>query len=208
MRRSNSSGAPVRSACTGASKPSAAAYLGTSCTSPSVKQDDAGEPVGRRVGQRLVEVGEEVRAGRRGIAGARGRHPLDGEVGDLAELGLELGLDRGGLRLAVAQRLAGAFVDDDDRHVGEALALLLAQGRVGERGDEGGEGGRAQDRAARAAHEQIADEQDARSRPAPQKRGAGSTGAKSIDQLNAQFLIGRGAPAAPARAPGRPCSFR
>src|SRR5581483_9428456 len=34
--RSYSSGLPVRSACTGASKPSAAAEAGTSCTSPSV----------------------------------------------------------------------------------------------------------------------------------------------------------------------------
>src|SRR3990170_114878 len=36
MRRSNSLGRPVRSACTGASKPSAAAVFGTSCTWPSV----------------------------------------------------------------------------------------------------------------------------------------------------------------------------
>ena len=36
MRRSNSSGWPVSSACTGASKPSACADFGTSCTWPSV----------------------------------------------------------------------------------------------------------------------------------------------------------------------------
>ena len=99
------------------------------------QQDDAGEPVGRGIGERLVEIGEQMRAGRGGIARERGRHPLDGEVGDLLELGLEVGLDGGGLRLAVAECLAGALIDDDDRDVGEALALLFAQRRIGERRD-------------------------------------------------------------------------
>ncbi len=171
------------------------------------QHDDAGEAVGRGVGQRLVEIGEKVRAGRGHVAGARGRHPFDVQIGDLAELGFEVGLDRGGLRLAVAERLAGALVDDDDGDVGEALALLLAQRRIGERGEHGGDGGGAQQRPARAAVQQIADEDDGKRARRPEERGRQHR--CEIDRpVHALCLIARAVRAAPARAPGRLCSCR
>ena len=84
-----------------------------------------------------------------------------------------------------------------------------AQRRVGEREQQGGERQRAQQRAARAAEQQAADQQHAASDDrAAQKNGAGSIGAKSIDQFMRSCLIAPAVRAVPARAPGRPCSCR
>ena len=186
MRRSNSPGRPVSSACTGASKPSAAADFGTSCTWPSVIMMTPARRSGGIVGERLVEVGEEVRAGRchRRRAATTVTH-LTSRFGMLAELGLEVGADRGGLRRPAGERLAGAFVDHDDGDVGEALALLLAQRRIGERQQAARRGRAARStRAARPAEQQHGrPAASGQRRPPPSSTGAGSIGAKSIDQF-------------------------
>ena len=55
--------------------------------------DDAGQPVGRRVGERAVEVGEQVGAGRRLAGGLRGGDPAHLQIGEGGELRLQLAPD-------------------------------------------------------------------------------------------------------------------
>ena len=213
MRRSNSSGAPVSSACTGASKPSARGRLRHVVHLAVGDHDDAGEAVGRRVGERRVEVGEQVGAGR---CRRRARPPvthLTCEARDLAELGLEVGLDRARLLGPVAERLAGALVDDDDGDVGEALALLLAQRRIGERGEQARRARSARSSAPRVRRNSssaTSTERQARPRRPEQRARAPSARSRSTSSCHAASLTptARAARAAPARAPGRPCSCR
>ena len=217
--------------------------------------DDAGEAIGRRVGERAVEVGEEVRAGGRLARRLGGVDPAHLQVGDAAELGLELAAD--GLRLLgpAGDGLAHALVDDDDGDVGEALALLLPQRRVGERQQQRGQRQRPEQRAPVAAEEQQGHQDGSQHRARPEQRGAAASARSRSTSCScdaptgspppcaggvrgggirrtapsgfppplslphkgegtlgvasrAPSSLARAAPAAPARAPDRPCSCR
>ncbi len=84
---------------------------------------------------------------------------------------------------ALLERLARALVDDHEGDVGEALALLLAQRRIGEGGEQRGDGCGAPDHAAAALQDQNQTMSASATRPAAQNSGAGTMGANSIDQL-------------------------
>ncbi len=134
MRRSNSPGAPVSSACTGASKPSAAADFGTSCTCPSVSRMT---PASRSAGVSESALLRSEKSCVPCVTPSLGRAPVThftSRLGMARELRLQFLADGGRLLGALGQRLAGAFVDHDDGDVGEAFALLFAQDGVGERG--------------------------------------------------------------------------
>ena len=244
MRRSNSSGWPVSSACTGASKPSVCADFGTSCTWPSVIMMT---PASRSGG---VLASALLRSANRLVPDAVSPVGLD-EVTQRtcrlampASLALELAPDRRGLLGPAGDRLAQALVDDDDGDVGEALALLLPQRRVGRApaaarpatGRAAGRRGCAGTAAAPPARP-PAPRPPRTAAPAPSARNRstscsccvirrrrvlsreGGRARASLLQHATQagvdsylrghdVVIGRAFPAAPARAPGRPCSCR
>ena len=133
--------------------------------------DDAGQPVGRGVGERAVEVGEEVGAGR-GLAGRLGGgDPAHLQVAERGELGLELAPDGRRLLGPAGDGLARALVDDDDGDVGEALALLLPQRRIGERQQQRRQRQRAQQGAAAAPEQQQRHQHDRQRRARPEQGG-------------------------------------
>ena len=182
MRRSNSSGWPVSSACTGASKPSVCADFGTSCTWPSViMMTPASRSGGVLASALLRSVKRLVPDGR--LAGGLGRvDPAHLQIAERRELGLQLAPDRRRLLGPAGDRLAGALVDDDDGDVGEALALLLPQRRVGERQQQRRQRQGAQQGAAAAAEQQQRHQHHRQHRTRPEQ-GPGTIGEKSIDQL-------------------------
>ena len=98
--------------------------------------DDPRKPVRRGVGECPVEVLEQVGAGSALAIGPGGCHPAHLQPWDAAELGFEIGADRLRLIRTSGECIARALVQDHDGDVAEILALLLAQGRVGERQDE------------------------------------------------------------------------
>ena len=176
---------------------------------PVGDHDHAGETVGRHVGERAIEVGEEIGARRRLRRWAWMRRPTSPRGPECAQ-----SLPSRSARIAAvccgraADGLAGALVGDDDGDVGEALALLLPQRRIGERR-------RAAPPAPRRAGPRRACAARAgpppAKRPQPplaQNRGPGSIGEMSMDQLIRVPSIARAARAARARAPDRPCSCR
>ena len=136
---------------------------------PVGDHDDAGQPVGRRVGQRLVQVVEQVGA-RGAVAGPGGGNPLDLEVLDLGQLGLEVGANGGHLRRTVLQRLARRLVGQHEHDVGEAVAALLAQRRIEQGEQQRAERQRPEQRAARAPQQQQHDEHEPDDRGQPQQR--------------------------------------
>ena len=101
MRRSNSSGCPVSSACTGASKPRPAALFGTSCTWPSViMMTPASRSGGVLASARLRSAKRLVPAA--AFAGRLGCvDPLHLQAGNARELAFQVGSDGGGLLRAV-----------------------------------------------------------------------------------------------------------
>ena len=208
MRRSNSSGRPVSSACTGASKPSAAADFGTSCTWPSVIMMTPDRRSGGTLASaRLRSANRLVPEGPSPVGLEESTH-FTSSPGSLPSL-----TSRSDLMAAVCSGrprdgLARALVGDDDGDVGEALALLLAQRWIGERGQQGGESQRAQRGAARAPQQQCGDQNDRERGRTPEQGGrAASARCRSTSSLQL-CPIARAARAAPARAPDRPCSCR
>jgi hypothetical protein len=106
---------------------------------PVGDHDDAGEAVWRDLGKRTIEFGEQVRAGGALAGRPRGADPFDLETRDAPELVFQVGANGGGLSRSPRDRLAGALVHENDGDVGEALALLLAERRIGEGRNDGGE---------------------------------------------------------------------
>ena len=208
MRRSNSSGWPVSSACTGASKPSVCADFGTSCTWPSVIMMTPASRSGGVLASALLRSAKRLVPAAASPVGLRGGDPAHLQVGDAAELALELAADGGGLLGPAGDGLARALVDDDDGDVGEALALLLPQRRVGEREQQRGERQGAQQRAA-AARGTAAAPPARPPAPRPPRTGAPAASARNRSTSSCVMrLTARAVRAAPARAPGRPCSCR
>ena len=133
--------------------------------------DHAREPVGRHVGQRLAEIGEQH--GAVALAVGRGRggmHPAHVEIGDRFELVLEGLADLVGARGASGDRLALAVVDHDRKHVVQRLAILLLQMRVGDGEQEEREAEEAQHRAAPRAPEEKREQALRRRRQCPTGR--------------------------------------
>ena len=154
MRRSNSSGWPVSSACTGASKPSVCADFGTSCTWPSVIMMTPARRSGGVLASALL------RSAKRLVPEAVSPVGLDEATQRTCRLLMPASLVSSSRLMAAvcsgrpAIVWLSALVDDDDGDVGEALALLLPQRRVGERQQQRGQRQRAQQGAAAAAHQQ------------------------------------------------------
>src|SRR5690606_16053929 len=138
---------------------------------------------------------------------ADGATGLDRAHLDVAELG-EAFLERGGGRrcrgVAPVEGLAGAFVDDERGDGGKWLAIHVKEDGVGERGEESGGGGKAQPRAAHAAEDgrREGDERDGGD------AGEKLPGEKRREAHGPVHPTGPAVRAAPARAPGRPCSCR
>jgi len=182
MRRSNSSGWPVSSACTGASKPSVCADFGTSCTWPSVIMmtpasrsggvlasaalrsanrlvPDAVSPVGREdVTQRtcrLAMPASLVSSSRRMAAVCSGRPPIDWlRLSSTTTMAMLARLSRSSCRSVGLERASNSAASD-----------------------------RARSRAPRLRRSSSSATSTAASAAPTQNRGAGTIGEKSIDQL-------------------------
>ena len=94
MRRSNSSGWPVSSACTGASKPSACADFGTSCTWPSVIMMTPASRSGGVLASALLRSAKRLVPEADSPVGLGGADPAHLQIVEAAELGLQLAPDR------------------------------------------------------------------------------------------------------------------
>ena len=97
--------------------------------------DDAAEPFRRHVREAALQSGKQSRAIVVGVGAAGVDHPRL----DIAERG-KLLLDRVargiGLRGAVADRLAGAAIENDGDDIVQRLALFPHKGRIGERDEQ------------------------------------------------------------------------
>ena len=120
-------------------------------------EDDAGEPVGRHVGERVRQRREEPRAVVALPVAGLDEARLD--VGHAGEAALQLGADAVRHRRAVAERLRGRAVDDDRDDVLHPLAVLLHQRRIGERHQHERERDGAHDRHRPARDDREHDEQ-------------------------------------------------
>ena len=183
MRRSNSSGCPVSSACTGASKPSVCADLGTSCTWPSVIMmtpasrsggvlasallrsanrlvPDAVSPVGRdEVTQRTCRLPPRAASlasrSRRIAAVCSGRPAIDWlRLSSTTTMAMLERLSRSSCRSVGLERASSSAASD-----------------------------RARSRAPRLRRKSSRTTRTAASTAPAQNRGAGTIGEKSIDQL-------------------------
>ena len=101
-----------------------------------------------------------------------------------------------------------AVVDDDQRDIGDRLALLLDQRRVG----EGAASTASAERSARAcrARRRAGRAAPAPARPPPSaaSTGHGSSGSKATETAERQCFIAAAFAGCPAHGPGRPCSCR
>ena len=113
-------------------------------------------------------------------------HPLDVEVWNFRELRFEFGADLVHLLGAIGELLARAFVEDDDRDVGEAFALLLLQDRIEEGCDQRGKSGGAQKATARTPEQQHQNEGERHDRKADQdrQRKEGREGNRPVQTLS------------------------
>ena len=170
-RRSNSPGLPVSSACTGASKPSAGGGGGHVVHLAVGDHDDAGEPVGRHVGQRLGEIGEQHGAVALAVGRGRGRCTQR-----TSRLGKALSCSSNSLRIASVRSVRPAMAwlwlssTHDGDHVVERLALLLLQLRIGDGEQQQRVAQQPQHRAAARAPEQQREQNGAQSGRAPTAR--------------------------------------
>src|SRR5262249_41504017 len=131
-RRSRSFLWPVISACTGAAKPSAAASAGAAGTRPAGGEVGPRPPAGGAAGGGRGGPGRQGAgaAGRRGGRGGSKKPPRGAGRGPEPLGGLRA--HRLGLRGAIADLRAGAFVDHHRRYRGERITILARERRIGE----------------------------------------------------------------------------
>jgi hypothetical protein len=105
--------------------------------------------------------------------------------GERRDLGLDRGDRLGGLRGAVRDALARAFVDDRDHDVGQRLAILGLERGIGERGEKRGQREAAEPPAREAAPQGDGCEDQRKHRRAPEDRH----GEKRIEDDGALHLL-------------------
>ena len=169
-------------------------------------QDGAGDAVGRHVGKRRRQRREQPRAV--GLAVGRARFgDAHFQAGDALEP-LDQRRARGfGLRVAVAEILARALVDDDGGDRGDRIAVFAGERRVGERQHHQSERQRPHRRAAAARQQQHDRNQHGRRRRPPTRRRPAPAERMRRRGSNRTPTV-PAARAAPGYAPGRPCSCR
>ena len=152
-RRSISSRWPVISACSGAAKPSAAASAGTSCTRPSVIRM---APATRSGGTSasVADKAENSRVPSVSPSAAPASATRTSRPGMRLSRSTRRRARGLGLRVAVAEILARALVDDDGGDRGDRVAVFARERRVGERQHHQRQRQRAHRRAAAARQQQ------------------------------------------------------
>jgi hypothetical protein len=173
---------------------------------PVGNHDGAGHAIRRHVGKRRAERGEEPRA-----VGLAVRLPgLDHahvEPGDAAQPFQHRGARLLGLPRALAEILARAFVDHDDRDGAQRVAVLAGERRIGKRECDEQQRHHADRAAAAARDDQEQRQHDGRGDCGPQYRER-DEGSEGDAEIHVRPPTARAVRAAPARAPGRPCSCR
>ena len=112
-----------------------------------------------------------------------------------------------GLPRAVAEILARAFVDHDDGDRAERVAILARERRIGEREHDERQRQRADDGAAAARYQEQQRQNESRSNGGPQNLG-GDERERTRHRDSSSSPTAPAVRAAPARAPGPPCSCR
>ena len=165
------------------------------------QENDAGQSLRRNLDQRRAHRVDQARAARPLAAQLdlrRRQHDLAHfQAVLLAELALQRlarGLD---LLAAFADRHGIAVVDDDQRHVGDGLALLLDQRGIGQRRQHDDERAQPPDRAARARAQTEQDKnesdraQHGQHRPRQQRIEGDRDGRCHVHRLNLCMMSGR-----------------
>ena len=178
MRRSCSSSSPVISACSGALKPSAAAFSGTSATMPSVTKIAPAICSGGTSSTSLVSSEKSA------VPSPSGRSAARTSRSSKPPSACEPLLQRGDRRLASAPvrspRLWLALSSTTSATMpGSAFALLALQHRVGQRQHEERRGERPQRRAAHALPGEHREHDEEQAGRASAISGHGSSGSKA-----------------------------
>ena len=179
-RRSRSFLLPVISAWTGRGEAESAGVRRHVVHAPVGDHDGAGDAVGRHIGQRRAERGEEPRAVGFAVrlAGLDHAHV---EARNTAQ-SLDHGLARlFGLAGAVAEGLAWTLVHHHDRDRAQWIAVFAGERRVGERQHDQREPGRAHGRAAAARDKEQQRQHGGRSNGRPENLGADERGERETE---------------------------
>ena len=158
-------------------------YSGTSCTCPSVTNTTPASSVERRVGQRAVEIGEQVVAGAPSAGRPRRLPPRRTRAPILPSLPASSAQWRRASSRPSASAGSRSGRSTTTAILPRIFALLLPQFRVGQR-QEGGPRAPARSKsAARAPRQNRSATSTAASQRQPPEQGTGSNGAISIDQF-------------------------
>ena len=144
--------------------------------------DDAGQPVRRRVGERAVEVGEQLVPAAASPVGLRRGDPVHLQIGDAAELGLELAPDGCGLLGPAGDALARALIERRRWRCWRGSRAPPGAASDWRARQQGGEAS-ARSKAPRLRRTSSSATSTTASTAPAQNNGAGSIGEKSIDQL-------------------------